>query len=84
VPAGSEVGARGAAVLLALGLGEYPSIEAAVDEMVTIERRYTPREAHVPQYDRLYELYVDVRTGMEPLWSQRAETYRELGTDPES
>jgi xylulokinase len=84
VPAGSEVGARGAAVLLALGLGEYPSIEAAVDEMVTIERRYSPREAHVPQYDRLYELYVDVRTGMEPLWSQRAETYRELGTDPES
>jgi xylulokinase len=87
VPAGSEVGARGAAVLLALALGEHPSLEAAVDEMVAIDRRYTPRETHVPRYDDLYELFVDVRTGMAPLWSRRAETYRELpadGSDPDA
>jgi len=80
VPAGSEVGAKGAAILLALGLGEYPSLAAAVEEMVAIERRYTPR-AGAGRYDDLYELFLDVRTEMAPLWSRRAETYRGLGDD---
>lgn len=78
VPRGSEVGAKGAAVLLALGLEKYPSLATAVEEMVTIERRYTPRETVAGQYGDLYELFVDVRTGMAPLWSERAETYRRL------
>jgi xylulokinase len=83
VPAGSEVGARGAAVLLALALGAYPSLEAAVDGMVTIDRRYTPREPRHSRYDELYGLFVDVRTEMAPLWSRRAETYRGLREDGE-
>ena len=78
VPAGTEQGARGAAALLGVGVGAFPSLEAAVDRLVTVDRRYIPREDVAARYDRLYDLFVDVRQAMETVWSRRAETFREL------
>jgi len=70
VPSGTEFGAKGIAILLALGLDEYPSLEAAVDRMVSVDQRYTPRSNTVNAYATLYDLFVDVRETMPPVWSQ--------------
>ena len=75
IPAGSEPGAKGAAILLAVALGEYDSLSAAVDRMVTGERRYEPREAVAEQYAGLYEFFVSAREGMQPVWAERADVY---------
>ena len=77
VPAGSEPGAKGAAVLLAVALGEYASLSAAVDRMVTRDRRYEPRAAVTEQYDALYQLYSEISRTMRPLWAERAAVYED-------
>ncbi|WP_254272307.1 FGGY-family carbohydrate kinase [Haloarcula marina] len=79
VPDGSELGAKGAAIVLAVGLEEYDSLEAAVGEMAGVATRYTPRDDVVPTYAELYDLYVDVRKAMGEVWESRAATYRKLG-----
>lgn len=78
VPADSEPGAKGVAVVLGVALGEYDSLAAGVDRAVSTDRRYTPREDTAKAYDTLYDLFVDVREGMEAVWARRADAYREL------
>jgi Sugar (pentulose and hexulose) kinases len=78
VPAGSEPGATGAAVVLGLAIGEYPSLAAAVERTVSTGRRYDPRADAARQYATLYDLFVDVREEMGPVWARRAEAYRDL------
>jgi xylulokinase len=74
VPEGSEFGARGAAVVLGLALGEYPDLATAVDRTFTPAERYAPRSPATEQYDRLYDLYREVREEMTGVWASRAET----------
>ncbi len=76
VPAGSEPGAKGAALLLAVALEEYPSLSAASARMVTTDRRYEPREAVAEQYAALYDLFSETRERMRPIWADRADVYR--------
>jgi xylulokinase len=78
VPAGSEPGALGAAILLALAVDEYPSLEAAVASMVATDRQYEPRAAVAATYATLYDLFVDAREETAPVWSRRAETVRSI------
>ncbi|WP_142860602.1 FGGY-family carbohydrate kinase [Salinigranum halophilum] len=82
VPAGGELGAKGVAVVLAVGLDEFASLEEAVEQMVSVDRRYSPRDDVVPTYDALYDLYVDVREAIGDVWTRRAETYRSLRSSP--
>jgi len=77
VPDGSEPGAKGAAILLALATDRYSSLEAATERMVSIDRRYEPREGLPSRYDALYDLYRTVREEMEPIWAERAAVYDE-------
>ncbi|SMP27576.1 xylulokinase [Halobellus salinus] len=72
VPEGSEATAKGAAVLLAVSQGVYASLSAAVERMVTVDRRYEPRESVTEQYTALYDHFSEVRRAMEPIWSTRA------------
>jgi xylulokinase len=75
VPAGSEPGAKGAAILLGVALGEYPSLSAAVDRTVSVDTRYDPRPAVADQYAALYDLFAELRREMPPLWAERAAVY---------
>ena len=75
VPTGSEPGAKGAAILLGVALAEYESLSAAVDRMVTTDRRYEPRAAVTEQYDALYEFFSSTRKGLRPVWGERAAVY---------
>jgi xylulokinase len=77
VPESSEPGAKGAAVLLALATGRYPSLERATDAMVSTDDRYDPRRDMREEYDSLYHLYTTVREEMTPVWDQRAAVYDE-------
>lgn len=56
-------------------LGLYPSLEAAVDRVVTADRSSTPRADSAARYATLYDLFVDVRTPMESVWVRRAAAY---------
>ncbi len=82
VPAGEQLGARGAAICLEVALGSYPSIAEAVDDWCAVETRYDPRPEPAAAYDELYELYVTVRETMAPIWERRTATYERLdGTE---
>ncbi len=78
VPAGSEQGAAGAAIVLGLALDVYDSLEGAVERFVATDRRYDPRSDAASTYDSLYDLFVDVRQAAEPVWERRAETAADL------
>jgi len=78
VPAGTEFGAKGAAILLGLAMDEYPDLASAVDRTVTTDRRYEPRTDVAEKYDALYDLFLDIRQRMGAIWSNRARTYQQL------
>jgi xylulokinase len=84
VPEGPDPGAKGAAALLGVGVGEFDSLGDAVDRTTAVDRRYAPRANVAAQYESLYELFVDVREAMGTVWSRRAKTYRELDAGAES
>ena len=54
----TEAGALGAAMLAALGLGWYGSLEAAVAGMVRVTRTWQPRPEVRAAYDALYRRYL--------------------------
>ena len=82
VPESTEATAKGAAALLAVARGVYPSLSAAVERLVSIDRRYEPRESVADQYAALYDLFTETRRRMEPIWSARAAASDRLDSDP--
>jgi sugar (pentulose or hexulose) kinase len=76
VPAGSEFGARGAALLAAVGLGWYAAVEEAVAATeaaseATAEqpaRVFTPQTRVAAVYDQLYAVYRTLQRDLLPAW----------------
>jgi L-xylulokinase len=60
VPAGSELGALGAAIAAAVATGAYPDFPAAVRAMTSIERTYHPDPAKTIVYRERYAAYQDL------------------------
>lgn len=56
VPACEESGCLGSAIMAALGLGLYGSLDEAVAHMVKIQRVFQPDPERVPVYDNMYRL----------------------------
>ena len=81
VPESTEATAMGAAALLAVSQGVFPSLPAAVERMVTIDHRYEPRASVADQYAALYDLFAEMSRGMEPVWSARAAADDRLDAD---
>lgn len=69
VPACEETGARGAALLGALGIGWYASLAEAADG-VEIGRRHEPDPSGVGRLARRYETFVAAAEALRPLWEQ--------------
>lgn len=69
VPACSETGARGAALLAALGIGWYDSLAEAADG-VEIGRRHSPDPEGVARLANRYETFVAAAEALRPLWPQ--------------
>lgn len=80
VPAGTEFGAKGAAIVAGVGLGLYGSYEDGVDATVNIVREYEPDRAKTAIYDEFFAVYRDIRTLMMPVWDKlQAATRRAAG-----
>ena len=71
VPAYGELGAKGAAMLAAVGVDHYPDLDTAIDVMSDTGTTYAPRPGPASVYDDLYAYYTAVRESMADVWSLR-------------
>jgi sugar (pentulose or hexulose) kinase len=78
VPSGSEFGAKGAALLAGVGVGEYDDVESAVRQTRSTEESYSPDPDHVAKYDALYDWYKTTYETMDDVWRKRSETLAAL------
>jgi L-xylulokinase len=70
IPAGTELGALGSAILAAVAAGCYDDFPSAVDAMVRIEAVRQPDPAMAGVYDQKYQRYLKALDALEPLWSE--------------
>jgi L-xylulokinase len=68
VPDCAETGARGAALLAALGAGVYSDLDEAANT-VTIARRYCPVAARTSVLNDAYGRFVSAASSLDTLWS---------------
>ncbi|WP_102960362.1 FGGY-family carbohydrate kinase [Mangrovicella endophytica] len=70
-----EAGAAGAAMMAAVAVGAYRSMEDCIAEWVTplLETPEPPDARLAETYGRLFPAYVDARRALEPVWSRMAE-----------
>lgn len=67
-PAGSELGALGAAIAAAVACGLHPSFEEAVDAMTRVAGRHAPDAAAGQVYAEKYARYQRVIAALEGAW----------------
>jgi len=67
-----EAGAAGAAMMAAIAIGHYDSLDACVAEWVTpmLGESESCDQAETKKYDALFPAYVASRTAMQPVWKQ--------------
>lgn len=63
-----EVGALGCAIACAAAVGEYPSLDAAVQAMTRVSEVIKPDLRTAQIYDRKYEVYVKALACLDGLW----------------
>ena len=68
IPAGTELGALGAAICAAVAVGRYSSYEEAVGAMVQMSRVQNPNPANAEIYAKKYEAYKRVIEALGPVW----------------
>jgi len=68
VPAGSEFGAKGAALLAAVGIQWFENISEAAKLTVSIRHTYHPNPDLKPVYDTVYATYRQLRNDLRPSW----------------
>lgn len=82
VPAGTEFGAKGAAIVAGIGAGIYAGYGEATDAVVDIVRTYTPDAANTALYDDFFAVYRDIRRSMMGVWDRlQAATRRAASGD---
>ena len=79
VPAGTEFGAKGAAMNLAVGTGLMDSYKQAVSRMVAASKSYEPDLANHAIYQKFYPLYRKLAADSGDYWDLRARILQELG-----
>ena len=81
MPSGSEFGARGAALLAAVGIGWFASIADAAASNPASARIHEPNLALGPVYEAAYAIYGALRDALLPLWKRNAQRRIDLGED---
>lgn len=72
VPAGSEFGAKGAALLAAVGIGWFPSIADAVHQTASPCQVYDCDPAAQRAYDATFATYTHLREALRGVWRAHA------------
>lgn len=81
IPAGSEYGAKGAAINAVVAAGLFGSYEEATEAMISIDREYTPNGALKPRFDQMYEIFLELRRAHAPLWRKRSAFLEKYGDE---
>jgi erythritol kinase len=70
-----EAGAAGAAMIAAVSIGAYSSMESCVAEWVSplLGAPEAPDAALVARYDALYPAYAEARDALRPVWKTMAQ-----------
>ncbi|WP_028709242.1 FGGY-family carbohydrate kinase [Propionicicella superfundia] len=76
VPAGTEFGAKGAAIVAGIGSGEFASYDEAAAQTVHMVREYTPNPENTAKYDKFFAVYRKIRVAMLDIWGDLAEAVR--------
>jgi sugar (pentulose or hexulose) kinase len=84
VPAGDELGARGAALLAGIATGHYDGLADAADRTTAADRSYEPDPGAVDRYDRWYEHYREARETLEHIWTRRERLRAAMSSESES
>lgn len=71
VPAGEELGAKGAALLAGVGVGFYDDLPSAVEQATAVTETYNPRSAESRRYDQWYDVYRMTRERLGKVWERR-------------
>lgn len=69
-----DAGALGAAILAAVGAGEFSSIEEGISATVQVDRVFEPQSAAVARYDDLFGRYVALYDALEPRFAAAAHS----------
>src|SRR5690606_2153094 len=69
-----ETGAAGVAMMAAVAVGVYPTMDDCIADWVTpllgeVER---PDQAEAARFERLFAAYTDIRTAIAPAWDKLA------------
>ena len=78
VSAGNEFGAKGAAMMLGIAVGEYESYTEAAKRTCRAERIYRPRPDQNAIYEDIYKLYKGIRVACMDLWTARASVMKTI------
>ena len=70
VPRVVEAGALGAAILAAVGIGLYPSVEQAAGEWVQITGRVEPASAAHAAYREVYAAFLELEERVAPMYAR--------------
>jgi sugar (pentulose or hexulose) kinase len=79
VPSGSEFGARGAAVLAAVGIGWFKTITDALSLTPTTARTYECNPEIKAIYDAVYLTYGELRDTLVPVWRRNVQRLDKYG-----
>jgi sugar (pentulose or hexulose) kinase len=82
VPAASEPGAKGAALLAGMGVDVYGSLADATDRATSVDRSHDPDPERAALYDDLYKLYAETYRAMFDVWRLRHEYFSGGGDTP--
>lgn len=75
---GNEFGAKGAAMMLGIAIGEYKDWEEAARRNCKAKCTYYPNSERTVIYEEVYKLYVKIREQMDALWYEREELMHKL------
>lgn len=73
VPIGSEIGAKGIAITVGVGLGIFSSFEEGTKQMVSVERLHSPNSEHTSIYHKRYQEYRRLLEAMDAPWKHLAQ-----------
>ena len=69
IPAGTELGALGAAMSAGVAVGEFDSYEAAAGAMVSFARTQEPNAELAELYEKKYARYMKILDLMQDQWA---------------
>ncbi|AXY24953.1 carbohydrate kinase [Suicoccus acidiformans] len=64
----NELGGLGGAISIAVGLGEFDTLQSAADEMSQIKERVLPNKSLKSVYDKKYDKYIKALNNLEDIW----------------